>query len=231
MQWQIVWCHERCCRREAADLRESIAAAASKAGAELQCLKKAYQFAEWLTKPCGVPYVLLTDWREVKLAHEALGSSAPEKRAAFTVVLCEEPKQYGRAVRWVKARGPDADPVYVCKEMESPEAFVSSLFTQLLEGANLEGHVPPGCQVAPLRVPWLGLPLETRPSRSGPLCAGLAAKGPSGTLEAKMAQFFHKVMHLPLAVVEILMGIWGSCGSSAQVERMLLEAMPEYYEE
>lgn len=135
--WRVVWCHERSHKSECDERRTAITEAASKVGASLVCLKKAGKFASWLTSVSHQPYVLLTDWREVKPCLQTLGQEGNLGRPAIIVVLAELPQHFDRASTWTKSLDASAEPVFVLRELGSANAFMKKLLTQLQDLAVL----------------------------------------------------------------------------------------------
>jgi len=131
--WQLVWCHERCHKRECDERRAAIKEAAREAGGMLVCIKKANKFAMWLAEAQRQPFVLLTDWREVKPCTEAIADVRPQGRTgpSLTVVLAEEPRQFERASAWAQGFPPHVDPVHVCQDLGPPRAFIAKLANSL----------------------------------------------------------------------------------------------------
>merc|ERR1719282_637821 len=95
-------------------------------------MKKASKFAAWLSEAQRPPFVLLTDWREVKPCTEAAALQSPQNRPAFTVVLAEGPRQFERASAWAQGFSLNTDPVHVCRDIGLPKAFFSVLVRRLL---------------------------------------------------------------------------------------------------
>jgi len=126
--WRLVWCHERCHKREAEPRRRLLAEAAKMAGASLICLKKAGKFAAWLAKDQRPPYLLLTDWREVKPCMQAAAREHVSNQPVFTVVLCEESRRhFDRASTWAESLPARADPVHVCTDLNFLQAYLANV--------------------------------------------------------------------------------------------------------
>lgn len=98
--WSLAWCHERCHKQESDALRESIQASVRKAGGDLVCLKKAQKFATWVASATQQPYVLLSDWREIKPCVQVIAQYATHNFPAMIVVCLDQPKQYKRVAEW-----------------------------------------------------------------------------------------------------------------------------------
>lgn len=128
--WRLVWCHERCHKHECEERRTAIGEAASDVGATLVCLKKAGKFATWLTHAPAQPFVLLTDWREVKPCMQAV-AQCPANRPALTVVLGELPQHFERASAWAQSLPVGADPVDVINQLGCPKAFMADVANRL----------------------------------------------------------------------------------------------------
>jgi len=158
--WHLVWCHERCHKRESDALRMAVKEAAREAGGMLVCIKKANKFAMWLAETQRQrPFVLLTDWREVKPCTEAVTQLRPQgcMGPALTVVLAEESRQFERASTWAQGFLPHSARVQVCQDIGPPKAFVSMLANRLRGGSA--PAAPQGRWAAPAcpSTAWCGL--------------------------------------------------------------------------
>lgn len=124
--WRCVWVHERCYKEESLPTRVALSAAVGKQKGHLTCLKKAMKFERFLSNNHNrhQPYILLTDWREVKPCFESLQMYEPALHPVCTVVLCSQRKQLENATEW--ARTQDADRVCISEEIEDFEAFAAS---------------------------------------------------------------------------------------------------------
>jgi len=144
--WRLVWCHERCHKQESEARRRLLSEAAREAGAHLMCHKKASTFAMWLAHTQRAPFVLLTDWREVKPCMEAVAQQPPHNQPALTVVLAELPRQFDRASAWAQDHWLNyASPVCVCKDLGHPKVFFAQLVHKFLSVATkLPGQLLPG---------------------------------------------------------------------------------------
>jgi len=145
--WQLIWCHERCHKKDCVEKKSAIANAAEKPleGPEsLLCLKKAAKYAAWLEQAPRSPYALLTDWREVKPCLEAAALHPPRNQPAFTVILCDIPKHYERASAWAQSLPARHDPVRVCRDMGLLKGLLQELAGQLLRSRTAMLRGPPG---------------------------------------------------------------------------------------
>lgn len=103
--WWLIWCHERSCKQENDGLRKTIGDLAEEHRGSLVCLKKAEKFAFWVSNANRqrLPYVLLTDWREVKLCMQTIAQRGVPDLPAMVILLSDRPKQYEeRILPWVK---------------------------------------------------------------------------------------------------------------------------------
>lgn len=105
--WQLVWCHGRCCKEDTEELRDAIADVAQEAGGSLVCRKKAHKFAFWVANgPPGeknsAPYVLLSDWREIKPCMQVIAQCAARDFPLVIAVLSDQPTQHERIVAWAE---------------------------------------------------------------------------------------------------------------------------------
>lgn len=122
LKWQLVWCHERCNKHEWDSFRNAMNGAAQGVGSTLTCLKKATTFAKWLGNPDRQPFVLLTNWREVKPCFQyAAAQQDPTCWPALTLVLCELPKHVERATAWAQELPAHVGVVRVCTDIGLPE--------------------------------------------------------------------------------------------------------------
>lgn len=126
--WRLVWCNERCHKAENAERRRILSEKLRAAGASLVCLKKANRFAMWLTKAQRPPYILLTDWREVKPCLQAASREQVTNQPVFAIVLCEEATRHGhRASMWAQKLPPRIDPVHVVTDLGFLLGFLGKL--------------------------------------------------------------------------------------------------------
>jgi len=132
--WRLVWCHERCHKQENEGLRRILGDAARSAGASLVCLKKASKFAVWLQSARRPPYVLLTDWRELKPCINTAKQVHVSSQPTFTIVFCKETPHYERASAWAKSLPPRADPVHVCKDLAFLKSFLADVAKRAVAG-------------------------------------------------------------------------------------------------
>jgi len=122
--WRCVWCQERCYKSDSKTTKNSFEIAAKNNGAELVCLKKASVFAQWVARKNQSPYVVLTNWREVKPCAWALGEQDYSNHPFLIVVLCDTSMCFGKACHWA-----DHSPckLHVCKNIEPVQEFFTAL--------------------------------------------------------------------------------------------------------
>jgi len=90
------------------------------------------------------PYVLFTDWREVKHCVEGLDLQGPESRPIFTSVFCIDEKQKCRAERWASTLAERKDPIYINGSLlPFDESTVMSLLSQASNVLSNDVQVPP----------------------------------------------------------------------------------------
>lgn len=130
--WHLVWCYERCHKEETAEKRAMLAQAAREAGAFLVCVKKAPQLAAWLKKTRCPPFVLLTDWREVKPCLQAAAEDSGCGVPAFTIIVCQEQHTYERARNWVRRLPSGAGRVYVLRGLSTAKAFLTAMARRMV---------------------------------------------------------------------------------------------------
>lgn len=70
----------------------------------MHCLKKAKRFAAWLEAAVHqeMPYVLLTDWREVKPCLQVMARTE-SPRPFMIVVFLDEPLHLDRVLNWTRS--------------------------------------------------------------------------------------------------------------------------------
>lgn len=116
---------------------------AHKHGAELVCLKKAHQFQQWLAH-AEKPYVLFTDWREVKQCNEAMTiQGLDDQRPKFTSIFCVDGKQQCRAQRWASTLPERKNPIHINIGLPSSESTVNRFLQQVSEQLGNIIQVPP----------------------------------------------------------------------------------------
>eukprot|EP00419_Tripos_fusus_P019568 CAMPEP_0172739468 /NCGR_PEP_ID=MMETSP1074-20121228/122619_1 /TAXON_ID=2916 /ORGANISM="Ceratium fusus, Strain PA161109" /LENGTH=333 /DNA_ID=CAMNT_0013569353 /DNA_START=1 /DNA_END=1002 /DNA_ORIENTATION=+ len=125
----VVWCHEGSRGPGCKELRKALSVQAQRQGAMLLCLKKAHHFVQWSSGVTG-PYVLLTDWREVKACNEAVTLHGVEGRPICTSVFCINANQQLRAKRWLSSLPERRDPIHIEGELSAAEAPVTHLLQQ-----------------------------------------------------------------------------------------------------
>lgn len=125
--WRIVWCHERCHKQENQARCQALRGSVNDTGALLVCLKKAVQFALWVKRTSRPPYVLVTDWREAQPCVQALGAATDVSLPFLIVVLCDSPRQYGKASEWAKGFPNVVGPVCVCERSNIPPALLGGI--------------------------------------------------------------------------------------------------------
>jgi len=126
--WSLVWCSERCFKEDNAQRREVLEDLAESAGASLVSFKKASKFAIWLVNTPHKPFILVTDWREVKPCLQVSELQPVEYQPVFTVVLCDsDQKNYERAQLWASSLPPRKDPVHVVSSLDFLQSFISTL--------------------------------------------------------------------------------------------------------
>jgi len=246
--WRIVWCHERCHKREHEVRRKAIDEATREAGGLMVCRKKASQFDAWLAHAQRPPYVLLTDWREAKPCLGAVAQRHRNNRPMLTMVLCEGRRQCARARTWVQSL-PGPDVVHVCVDLGSPRAFVRDVLkrfhgVEVLPPATAK---PPGDGqglACPRPLPLPHKAAEQR--REAPAeHAGPGPQEPAGCVPQHLipaaagAPPFVTIMRA-YQVMTPVAGLMAfnspahgmqAFGSPAQLERLLRDAMPDHYDD
>lgn len=91
-------------------------------------IKKANKFAMWLLTARCKPFILVTDWREVKPCLQVLEPQPMEKKPVFTMVLCDASQNnYERAQQWASSLPPRKDPVHAVSSLDFLRSFTSTL--------------------------------------------------------------------------------------------------------
>jgi len=263
--WRLVWCHLRCHKQGHVEVhrRQAFEEATAAVGAALMCLRKAKQFEDWSSRPGTMPYVLLTDWREVKQCMATLQGRSPQTRPVFTVVIAESSKQYMRATEWAQQLPKDTtDPVYVCQDEADAHTLVSGISAHLNHllkkhvmhtwlSLSVDGDAWPSLQACPASDQGPGKTRETWETwRAGdfsqpavPLAPGCwgtvthdfpARATPEASVqqgERDSEQFCAVPSTLPQEVDRVMQAVWEKCPSGVHAERLLLDAMPETYED
>jgi len=128
-KWTVVWCEEGSLSQENQTLRDWLVCQAHEHGAEFLCLRKAHHFEKW-SSITTKPYVLFTDWREVKHCIATATGRGLEGRPMFTSVFCLDETQRLRAKRWSVSLAERHDPIYIHGDLPSSESTVLSLLSQ-----------------------------------------------------------------------------------------------------
>lgn len=100
--WRLVWCHERCYKKEFEPLRKLVSSSLQDAGGGLVCMKSAARFTAWAAKPKLPPYVLLSGWREIKPCMQTLVQRGAYRPPAMIIVFPEQVNHYERVVSWAQ---------------------------------------------------------------------------------------------------------------------------------
>jgi len=109
-----------------------LAEATAEANVALLLFRAADKFARWSSRESQVPYVLLTDWRDVKPLHQyALNGLA--RRPIFTVVMEDQDSPlFNRAAAWAARGEPLAQNVYVCADLALLMDYLAGLHHHLI---------------------------------------------------------------------------------------------------
>lgn len=100
--WRLVWCYEKCHKQECKASREALAQNLRGAGGSLVCLRKAKKFAAWIGEGEHPPYLLLSDWREIKPCMQALTQPGVHGLPAVIVVFVDQPRLHRRVTQWAE---------------------------------------------------------------------------------------------------------------------------------
>jgi len=257
--WRLVWCHERCHKQENEGLRRILGDAARSAGASLVCLKKASKFAVWLRSAQRPPYVLLTDWRELKPCINTAKQVHISNQPTFTIVFCKDARHYERACAWAKSLPPRADPVHVCKDLTFLKAFLADISKRAVAGTmrhpaaeesgnysfSMSSSQAPPWTPAPMGTPRAMQPLQPNsPIRNSDFDSPDSyQRSGSGIDVGFQANNIPLLATTPLAMKALsqqegppadmqqwAVGLNGAY-DNAQVEQLLLAAQPEVYDD
>jgi len=227
--WRLVWCHERCNKQGLVEShrRESFSDASAIFGAELLLLRKAKNFEDWSCNPGTMPYVLVTDWREVKHCVASLQWRKPQARPVFTVVMVDSTRQYNRATKWAQLFVRHTVDLYICQPVTDLHAFVSGLFAQLNYFLKKEA-MQTLLSLSTDRDAWPELRLqaqETCERRRWETCVH--------DHSSEQLQFGTMQSTLPARkeVDRVMQTVWECCPSHIHMERLLRDAMPETYDD
>lgn len=141
--WRLVWCHERCLKEENERLRKVLSEAARERGALLICLKKASKFEKWLVQEHRPPFVLLTDWKEVKPCTQIASLQAQPMQLSFAIAWCESELDFNRVSSWLRNQPARSYPVHVWRDIGCPRSFVHLAYDCLVGNAELPTLIAP----------------------------------------------------------------------------------------
>jgi len=131
-KWTVVWCAEGSLTPERHTLRDWLVCQAHEHGAEFLCLRKACHFERWSSLTTK-PYVLFSDWREVKHCVATVTGRGLEGRPMFTSVFCVDATQQTRAKRWSVSLAERQDPIHIHGDLSSSQSTVATLLSQVPE--------------------------------------------------------------------------------------------------
>lgn len=139
-RWYLVWCHERCRKKENEAFHDALAKLVQEAGGIFFCIKKANSFEAWRTRmQRRAPFLLLTDCREIKPCVLAMARGEPQNRPLLIIVFAEQQKQVDRLTPWIAdlpAQGIH-DPVRVVRDLEELAALLPALVYHATFAANI----------------------------------------------------------------------------------------------
>jgi len=241
LRWRVVWCHERCHKRESEDLRRELGEACRAVGASLVCLKKAGKFADWLhggqrngsRKP--TPYVLVSDWREAKPCMDFLARDHPSSRPLLTVLLCDERRHFERASTWAHSLPPRPDPVQVQQDIDGVKKMLAWAAQTVLPVARSEPW-DKRCSRAPLEQrPRTGYNRGAIPCKALPTQAAAPPALRMPVLRMPMPTEMGTIaltagVLLPIEPMQDLVKLCGTA-DPLEMERVLKAAMPAHYED
>jgi len=153
--WNLIWCYENCFKETYIELRKAFGRCVKDKGGGFKCFRKARQFVEWSRSVrAKKPYVLFTDWREVKQCVAAMTLQASTSRALSTVVFCMDTRQQRRAQLWADSLT-ELGPIHLFQGFPSVELDIQHLLTQAFQVSDghggQTGNFDRGAQVAETR--------------------------------------------------------------------------------
>jgi len=136
--WNLIWCYENCFKESCIELRKDLGRCVKDKGGGFKCFRKARQFVEWSRSVrAKKPYVLFTDWREVKQCVAAMTIQAFSSRAVATVVFCMDARQQRRAQLWADSLT-ELGSVHIVQGFPSADVDIKRLLTQAFQVSD--GH-------------------------------------------------------------------------------------------
>mmetsp|Transcript_23773 Transcript_23773/g.68618 ORF Transcript_23773/g.68618 Transcript_23773/m.68618 type:complete len:293 (+) Transcript_23773:63-941(+) len=246
--WKLVWCHPNCHKPQLDHQRRVLTTAAESAGAAVVCLKKAQRFQEWVSHRQRPPFVLVTNRREVGICLEASREQPSMNRPAFTIIVCEGGRFQPANPSWALQLGTIGGPVLVHRSMEDISASLPELAGSLrarLKDIKLMSWF--GSRDAETRGPsqasrQLAKPCErkTAPYEGAPCSRGAAQEEKHVSTRSVSTETTSSTASSsgldewwpawPPPVAKVLAPIC-KAHSCAEIEQILLEAMPDHYDD
>eukprot|EP00405_Crypthecodinium_cohnii_P044441 CAMPEP_0206585200 /NCGR_PEP_ID=MMETSP0325_2-20121206/36274_1 /ASSEMBLY_ACC=CAM_ASM_000347 /TAXON_ID=2866 /ORGANISM="Crypthecodinium cohnii, Strain Seligo" /LENGTH=242 /DNA_ID=CAMNT_0054092699 /DNA_START=1 /DNA_END=730 /DNA_ORIENTATION=- len=229
-QGHLVWCHERCQKKETIELLGHLQALAKEIGYAFHTFKKAPTYEAWLTRVHPEKHILVTDNRELKpclaFLSEAFEIPCPTLLAVFGQMNERILDRVRRVVRALSTKhNPRAIPFEVCDSLElvcddvryhagsklcdTPTAMATTTTTATLDPDQV------------LRLPFLQ---DHEQSSSISECQVLPRSSNGQELEV----FPSHVDILPAAVANIMKQFFPN-HTSTEVHQALVESQPEFY--
>eukprot|EP00443_Scrippsiella_acuminata_P009481 CAMPEP_0115225236 /NCGR_PEP_ID=MMETSP0270-20121206/29997_1 /TAXON_ID=71861 /ORGANISM="Scrippsiella trochoidea, Strain CCMP3099" /LENGTH=281 /DNA_ID=CAMNT_0002639593 /DNA_START=106 /DNA_END=951 /DNA_ORIENTATION=- len=247
-RWRLVWCYERCFKKESEPLRKAIADVAAAAGGSLLCLRKSHKYVSWNARAQSMPFVLLTDWREMKPCIWAMSQHNTGTMPLIVIVLAEDTKQQSRVATWINdsyshgnaldvRMAKDANHVGkiladLSEKLGSSPKCSSSSEKAMLKGpsAVLSSRVPKAWQlVSTTRSADHDTTIGMRPQIR--IADALAARAPIAQQAGTPRPFVKQAAgHWDAKVADVLQPIF-PLQTQQQLEEMLLAAMPDTYDD
>jgi len=235
--WLLVWCEERCHKPENMSTKQSITEAAGRLGGTTMCMRKAAKLSTWLdrTRRATPPFVLLVSWREVKPCIEVFTTQPNGTRPAYIVVLADTPKVFDKASAWANSvQGLEAEvPVVVAQDFDSMRVLLAVVVAEDLQ-------LGPETQCGLTQRPWpqhAALPVvntvpkvvNSVPNYFTP--SNIAAQcNERFVLSSAVAPFRTPADEAAALAVQRVMSVLAPHNDSERL-RILLEAMPDHYED
>lgn len=247
-RWHLLWCWERCFKEEHRAFCKDLAASLALAGGHLACFRKAHLLARWAAQE---PYVLLSDWREVKPCLSVIARHGCLDAPRMVVVVPDAAQACERAVAWARgcgARGVGG-PVWVVGQLSGVTGLVREMAQHC--GA-VAAEVARSCGQS-VNEPDAGLEdlgtgacsgqASTAPAEASMLGGG--GGGPPGTVSCRPAEgsagsgqrapaaasfVAGRARLLHPAVTQLLARLFPS-ESTSEVHHLLLAQVPALYED
>eukprot|EP00930_Biecheleria_cincta_P008536 TRINITY_DN110004_c0_g1_i1.p1 TRINITY_DN110004_c0_g1~~TRINITY_DN110004_c0_g1_i1.p1 ORF type:complete len:240 (-),score=40.84 TRINITY_DN110004_c0_g1_i1:18-737(-) len=232
-EWHCVLCYEHCFKEELSEQMLAIGKEVRGMGGTLVRKKKALKFKEWWLDTCETPYILISDWREIKACFGYISNSTRSKfqRPLRIYVVASPGKSFQKASSWAVATGFSG----ICVTSELSPKLVMDWCSEFLAELNARRPLPPAvntigaCQQSNSRSLQeghdFGYKLATSQAFSGPLQSISPSLSPAGKTGGQPGENPAAPMHQAGMWLTLLM----QTHSSAQIAELLVQHTPEVY--